>query len=162
MQRRDFLRFTLAGAAGLILAGCGFRLRGFDASSPPLDAIRLAGPDSDLARLVRRRLEAAGTRVHEDAELTLNLGEPEFESRRLSVLDSGPRDEEQSLSARFSVQRADGAYLLDQQRLTVSRRDSVDAGDLLNSDTRREENRDELLGEAADRLLDRLSALGRR
>lgn len=159
MQRRTFLTLSLAGGAGLALAGCGFRLRGLDSPSAPLSELALAGPDSDLARLAERRLTAAGTRVHDGAGLILNLGQPEFRQRRLSVLDSGPRDEEMHLAAPFSVQRADGAYLLDQQRLEVSRGYSVDDGDLLGREQRRDEAREALLEEAVRRLIERLRGL---
>ena len=59
MQRRTFLSLVLAGAAGLGLAGCGFRLRGLDSTEAVLPEMALAGPDSDLARLTAERLESA-------------------------------------------------------------------------------------------------------
>ena len=67
MQRRHLLRLGLAAGATLALTGCGFRLRGYDQPLVSLDALALAGPETDLRRLVTRRLESAGTRVHDDA-----------------------------------------------------------------------------------------------
>lgn len=160
MQRRRFLTLGLAGTAGLLLAGCGFRLRGLDDPTPALQELALAGPDGDLSRLARNRLESAGTRVQEGAALRLNLGEAEVRRRALSVLDSGPRDEEMTLTAPFSVQRSgDGAYLLDQQRLEVAIRYTVSDADLLNQEALREEARQELLDAAVRQLLDRLRTL---
>ncbi|MGJ7457411.1 LPS assembly lipoprotein LptE [Halomonas sp. MA07-2] len=160
MQRRNFLTLGLAGSAGLALAGCGFRLRGFGEPTEVIDELALAGPDSDLSRLVRERLEAAGTRVHGGAERVLNLGQPEFQRRNLSVMDSGPREEEMTLIAPFSVQRtSDGAYLLDQQRLEVSTRYTVSDANLLIQDDLREEARQQLHETAVRQLLDRLRSL---
>lgn len=159
MQRRTFLTLGLVGSAGLALAGCGFHLRGLDSPAAPLNELALAGPDSDLARRVKQRLVAAGTRVHDGAGLILNLGSPDIRQRRVSVLASGPRDEEMRLVTPFSVQRADGAYLLDQQRLEVGRRYSVDDGDLLGREERRDTVREELLDEAVLQLIERLRSL---
>jgi LPS-assembly lipoprotein len=160
MQRRTFLTLGLAGTAGLALSGCGFRLRGFDQPAGVTDELALAGPDSDLARLARERLEAAGTRVHDDAPRVLNLGQPEIRRRSLSVLDTGPREEEMTLIAHFSVQRrGDGAYLLDQQRLEVSTRYTVSDSNLLIQDDLREEALNELRESAVRQLLDRLRNL---
>lgn len=159
MQRRTFLTLGLAGTAGLALTGCGFHLRGLGASSAPVGELALAGPDSDLARLARRRLTSAGTRVHDGAGLTLNLGNPDIRQRRVSVLDSGPRDEVMELAAPFSVQRADGAYLLNQQRLEVNRRYSVDDGDLLGREDSRDNAREALLEDAVRQLIERLRSL---
>lgn len=160
MQRRTLLGLSLVGAAGLALSGCGFRLRGFDTPEAQLDDLALAGTDSDLARLIRERLEDAGTRVHGGAERVLTLGQPDVRHRRLSVLDTGPREEEMTLSAPFSVQRAgDGAYLLDQQRLDVSTRYTVSDANLLIQDDLREEALDELREAAVRQLLNRLRAL---
>ena len=162
MQRRTFLTLGLAGGAGLALGGCGFRLRGFDEPAAVIDALALAGPDSELSRLVRERLEAAGTRVDDGADRVLTLGQPEFQRRGLSVLDSGPREEEMTLTAPFSVQRrSDGAYLLDQQRLEVTTRYTVSDANLLTQDDLREEARRELLDAAVRQLLDRLRSLPR-
>lgn len=160
MQRRTFLSFTLAGIAGLGLAGCGFRLRGLDGPEASLDELALAGADSDLARLLRERLEAGGTRVHAGAARLLTLGNETFRERRLSVLDSGPRDEEMTLYVPFSVQRRrDGAYLLDRQTLEVSTRYTVTDSDLLGQDDRRDEARQALRRDALQQLLDRLRRL---
>ena len=162
MQRRTFLHLGLAGAAGLGLSGCGFRLRGFDQPATEPGELALAGPDSELSRLARERLEAVGTRVYDGAAQILNLGQPEFQRRRLGVLDSGPREEELTLEAPFSVQRArDGAYLLDQQRLEVSTRYTVSDANLLIQEDLREEARRELRDAAVRQLLDRLRSLSR-
>lgn len=160
MQRRTLLQLGLAAGASLALAGCGFRLRGLDQPVVAIDALALQGADSDLARQVARRLESAGTRIDEQADLMLNLGQESFRERRLSVLDSGPRDLEMTLEVPFSVQRrADGAYLLDQQRLEVSERLTVNDDELLAQDDLREATRERLRDQAVRQLLDRLRAL---
>ncbi|MBE0487435.1 MAG: hypothetical protein IBX53_00020 [Halomonas sp.] len=160
MQRRNFLTLGLAGTAGLALAGCGFRLRGFDEPATVIDDLSLAGPDSDFSRLARERLEATGTRVHGGAERVLNLGQADFQRRNLSVMDSGPREEEMTLNIPFSVQRtSDGAYLLDQQRLEVATRYTVSDANLLIQDDLREEARQQLREAAVRQLLDRLRSL---
>ncbi|MDT8878452.1 LPS assembly lipoprotein LptE [Halomonas saccharevitans] len=160
MQRRHLLRLGLAAGATLALAGCGFRLRGYDQPLVSLDALALAGPETDLRRLVTRRLEGAGTRVHDGATRVLNLGSEAFRERRLGGLDSGPRELELTLEVPFSVQRrSDGAYLLDQQRLEVRERLTVNDDELLSQDAERETARERLRSEATRQLLDRLRAL---
>ncbi len=162
MQRRTFLTLGLAGIAGLVLTGCGFQLRGFDEPTSGIDELALAGPDSEFSRLARERLEASGTRVHEGAARVLNLGQEETRRRNLSVLDSGPREEEMTLIVPFSVQRRrDGAYLLDQQQLEVSTRYTVSDANLLIQDDLRDEARLGLRKAAARQLLDRLRSLSR-
>ncbi|WP_104201899.1 LPS assembly lipoprotein LptE [Billgrantia saliphila] len=160
MQRRSFLTLALAGGASLAFAGCGFRLRGFDDSGPVIDQIALAGVDSEFLRMTEEHLIAAGTRVHDDAPLVLNLGEETVRERSLSVLDSGSRELEITLALPFSVQRRrDGAFHLQQQRLEASTRISVNDDNLLAQDDLREEAHQELRREALRQLLERLRAL---
>ena len=98
--------------------------------------------------------------MHDDAARVLNLGNETYSERRLGGLDSGPRELELTLEVPFSVQRrADGAYLLDQQRLAVSERLTVNDDELLSQDAEREAVRERLRDEAARQLLDRLRAL---
>lgn len=160
MQRRTFLTLGLTGIASLALSGCGFRLRGFGEPTAVINELALSGSDSDLSRLTRKRLEDSGTRVHDGAVRVLNLGQEETQRRNLSVLDSGPREEEMTLIVPFSVQRRrDGAYLLDQQQLEVSTRYTVSDANLLTQDDLREEARQALREAAVRRLLDRLRSL---
>lgn len=160
MQRRDFLRFTLAGAAGLTLGGCGFRLRGFDVPALDLEALAVAGASGEFSRLVSQRLDSAGVAVRDDAPLVLNLGAERIEEQRLGVLSSGSQERELTLSVPFSVQRAsDGAYRLDQQVVEVSERYSVSDSNLLVGDELRDDATERLRREAVRRLMDRLRAL---
>ncbi|MBB3182938.1 LPS-assembly lipoprotein [Halomonas fontilapidosi] len=160
MQRRTLLQFGLATGASLALAGCGFRLRGLDQPVVAIDVLALEGMDSELSRKVVRRLTEAGTRIDGQAEYVLNLGPERFRERSLSVLESGPRELEISLEVPFSVQRrADSAYLLDQQRLEVSERLTVNSDELLAQDDLREEARERLRDAAVSQLMNRLRAL---
>ncbi|ATJ83125.1 LPS assembly lipoprotein LptE [Halomonas beimenensis] len=160
MQRRDFLRLALAGGAGLGLSGCGFRLRGLDRPGPPLAALALAGPEDEFSRLVGARLEAAGTAIRDDAPLVMTLGAERIEERRLSVLDAGSQERELTLTVPFSLKRrADGAYRLPRQDMTVVERYATSDDDLLAGDTQREAVLERLRHAAARRLLDRLIAL---
>lgn len=160
MQRRGFLNLAMAAGAAMVLTGCGFRLRGFDTPGLALDELALAGDDSELARLVEERLTAIGIRVNDNAPLVLNLGPETFRERQLSVLDSGPQEQEMSLTVPFSVQRrSDGAYRLSDQRLEVSTRFTVSDDNLLAQDELREEARQDLRQEAQRRLFDRLRAV---
>lgn len=159
MQRRHFLRLTLAGVAGLGLSGCGFRLRGLEAGGGP-EALHLAAANDDLAQAVRERLAQAGTRLDEAAALRLNLGAERLRERPLGVAESGNREIELILEAPFSVQRvADGAYLLPREILGVSRRLHINEANLLAADDQRREAEAQLRREAASRLLERLRPL---
>lgn len=160
MQRRTLLRLSLAAGASLALAGCGFHLRGYGRSTLRLEALAIAGSQSEFRQVAMERLEAAGTRVRDDAPLVLNLGAEAIEERSLSVLDSGSQEHEMTLRVPFSVQRrADGAYRLDQQALEVSERFDVSEDNLLAGDEQREAVKERLRREAARQLLDRLRPL---
>lgn len=160
MQRRTFLGLLLTGSASLGLAGCGYRLRGLDTPGPVLSELAIAGSDSDLAGMVRERLESGDTRVHAQAPLVLNLGAEEFRERPLGIQGTGPRELEMELRLPYSVQRrSDGAYRLPQQQLEVVTRFTVSDDNLLAQEDLREEARQELRRDATRRLLDRLRSL---
>ena len=51
MQRRTFLRLTLATGVSLALAGCGFRLRGTGSAALPFTSLAVDGTGDDVSRL---------------------------------------------------------------------------------------------------------------
>ncbi len=160
MQRRSFLGIMLVGGAGLGLAGCGYRLRGLDTPGPAISELAIAGRDSDLAGMVRARLESSDTLVHAQAPLVLNLGAEAFRERPLGIQGAGPRELEMELRVPYSVQRrSDGAYRLPQRQLEVVTRFTVSDDNLLAQEELREETRQELRRDAARRLLDELRSL---
>lgn len=160
MQRRHFLHLTFAASASLVLAGCGFRLRGLDKPLLSLATIRLTAVDTPLVPVVRETLENAGTRITDEAPLRLNLGEEAFRADQRTFGSAGSREIEMTLTVPFSVQRQhDNAYLLDQQQLDVSTHFSVSLDNLLAHDDLHEEARQRLRRDAASQLIDRLRAL---
>ena len=160
MQRRTFLHAGLLAGTALTLAGCGFRLRGFDTPGLAIAELALAGSNSEFSQLTEERLTRAGTQVNDRAALILNLGPENFREHRLSVLESGPQEHEMRLTVPYSVQRrSDNAYLIAEQRLEVSTRFTLSDANLLAHDELREEARRELREEALRRLLERLRTL---
>lgn len=142
------------------LAGCGFQLRGLHQPELALSEISLSADVSPFSEEVRRTLESAGTDVVDDADLRLNLGDERLGESRLTRSDSGSRETEITLTAPFSVQRAsDSAYLLNQQQLEVSTTVLLSTDDLYSVDQVRSEAIQRLRRDAANQLIDRLTAL---
>ncbi len=160
MQRRTFLGLLMATAGSLGLAGCGFRLRGWETQEAVIDELDVAGSDSELARLLVARLTSAGTRVHDQAPMVVNLGPEQYQERQLGVLDRGPREMEAVLRVPFSVQRRrDGAYAIAQQQVQAEVRFVLNDDNLLGHDELREEVRQELQRDLLRQLVERLRAL---
>ncbi|WP_110648422.1 LPS assembly lipoprotein LptE [Salinicola peritrichatus] len=159
MTRRPVL-IGLIALALTALAGCGFQLRGLHQPELALSEISLSANVSPFSEEVRRTLESAGTDVVDDADLRLNLGDERLGESRLTRSDSGSRETEITLTAPFSVQRAsDSAYLLNQQRLEVSTTVLLSTDDLYSVDQVRSEAIQRLRRDAANQLIDRLTAL---
>lgn len=159
MTRRPVLIGLIALALSA-LAGCGFQLRGLHQPELALSEISLSADVSPFSEEVRRTLESAGTDVVDDADLRLNLGDERLGESRLTRSDSGSRETEITLTAPFSVQRAsDSAYLLNQQQLEVSTTVLLSTDDLYSVDQVRSEAIQRLRRDAANQLIDRLTAL---
>jgi len=159
MMRRTVLTGLLAVSLAT-LAGCGFQLRGLNQPALGIEEIGLSANVSPFSEEVKRTLENAGTRITDDADLRLNLGDEKLSENRLTRADSGSRETRLTLTAPFSVQRvSDSAYLLNQQQLETSTTvllspDDIYSGEEVRSDAVRQLRRD-----AATQLVDRLNAL---
>lgn len=160
MQRRHFLGLTLASGAALLLAGCGFHLRGVGGEVLSLDSLALDGADSPFAEQLAKRLESLGTRVDETASLRLNLGGEDVNIRQVGVLDTGSQDQQLVLRIPYSIQRAsDGAYLADRQAVEVLEEFSITDDNLLSQDELRTDALENARREAVRQMVDRLRAI---
>ena len=160
MQRRHFLGLTLASGAALLLAGCGFHLRGVGGEVLSLDSLALDGADTPFAEQLTKRLESLGTRVDETASLRLNLGGEDVSIRQVGVLDTGSQDQQLVLRIPYSIQRSsDGAYLADRQAVEVLEEFSITDDNLLSQDELRTEALENARREAVRQMIDRLRAI---
>ncbi|MCJ8287437.1 MULTISPECIES: LPS assembly lipoprotein LptE [unclassified Halomonas] len=160
MQRRHFLGLTLASGAALLLAGCGFHLRGVGGEVLSLDSLALDGADTPFAEQLTKRLESLGTRVDETASLRLNLGGEDVSIRQVGVLDTGSQDQQLVLRIPYSIQRAsDGAYLADRQAVEVLEEFSITDDNLLSQDELRADALENARREAVRQMIDRLRAI---
>ena len=160
MQRRHFLGLTLASGAALLLAGCGFHLRGVGGEVLSLDSLALDGADTPFAEQLTKRLESLGTRVDETTSLRLNLGGEDVSIRQVGVLDTGSQDQQLVLRIPYSIQRAsDGAYLADRQAVEVLEEFSITDDNLLSQDELRTDALENARREAVRQMIDRLRAI---
>lgn len=159
MMRRTVLTGLLAVSLAT-LAGCGFQLRGLNQPAMGVEEIGLSANVSPFSEEVRRTLESAGTRITDDADLRLNLGDEQISSNRLTRADSGSRETRLTLTAPFSVQRvSDSAYLLNQQQLETSTTVLLSTDDIYSGEETRTAAVEQLRRDAASQLIDRLDAL---
>ena len=89
---RNLFIFTL-----LLLAGCGFHLRGSAELPPALSEIAVKDGATDIAPDLRYALENAGVRVSDSAAMVLQIRAEQYDKRVLSV-DSVGRAREYDLS----------------------------------------------------------------
>lgn len=159
MMRRTALAGLMAVSL-TVLAGCGFQLRGLHQPALNIPELSLSANVSPFSEEVRRSLESAGTRVVENADLRLNLGDERIGENRLTRSDSGSRETSITLTAPFSVQRvSDSAYLLNQQQLEVSTTVLLSTDDIYSGEEARTDAIERLRRDAATQLIDRLDAL---
>ncbi|WP_110708679.1 LPS assembly lipoprotein LptE [Salinicola sp. CR57] len=159
MMRRTALAGLMAVSL-TVLAGCGFQLRGLHQPALGIQELSLNANISPFSEEVRRSLESAGTRVVENADLRLNLGDERIGENRLTRSDSGSRETSITLTAPFSVQRvSDSAYLLNQQQLEVSTTVLLSTDDIYSGEEARTDAIEQLRRDAATQLIDRLDAL---
>lgn len=121
----------------LLLAGCGFHLRG-QAQLPPamsVTYIKSEDPRSPFIRALRDSLEANGAEVTtepEAATATIEILNEEFRRRTLAV---GPRGEERDYELRqqvtYIVRLADGDRQILKDTISASRNLLYDEADVL-------------------------------
>ncbi|MEE4659285.1 MAG: LPS assembly lipoprotein LptE [Halieaceae bacterium] len=87
-MRTDAARFAI-GALLVLLAGCGFQLRGSIDLPPDWKALHLrsASPNGELANALRSAGGSAGIEwvEREDANFVVDLGQEQFQNRNLSI-----------------------------------------------------------------------------
>lgn len=121
----------------LLLAGCGFHLRG-DYSLPPQMShtyIEVANQNTELYRVLKRTLKVSGVDVvdsQQQAQSVLNMGNEQLEKRVLSVDTQGrAREYEINYQISFSVQANENKFSLAEQTLKLQRDFLFDTEDVL-------------------------------
>lgn len=160
LSRRRFLSLSTAASAAVLLAGCGFHLRGAG-SMPSLPALALEGNNnSPLAQQLSNRLQQLGTEVNSGAPWRVTLGTPSLQERRIGGDGRASREHELTLSTSLSVQeRSTNAYALNNATLTSSTRIRVNDDDLLNRESLFQEAEQTLTRQLAQRIVERLANL---
>ncbi len=152
----------------LLLAGCGFHLRG-PAHLPAAmqrTYIADAGGDTELVRELRRNLITPTTKVTGDATTAtavLNILKSQRFQRVLSVSNTGqPLEYQVAYEVQFSLTAAGGKTLLAAQTLTLTRNYAYDVANVIGDTEQANVLYNALESDMAQLILFRLEAAGRR
>ncbi len=126
MQRRNALLLTLLGAT-LVLAGCGFQLRGTGGVSVPVEwksmYLITSSPNSEFSREVKLRFAANGIEWADDkadANYWVRLGTERFSQRNLSLnADARAAEFELTMQSNFAVQDNTGQSVMPETTASV-------------------------------------------
>lgn len=151
-------------ASSLLLAACGFQLRGSDAVAPELQPLYIGGasPNSGLGQVLRQQFNLRGTELSSTAAAAnyqLILLEHERDSRTLT-LDPRANTGELALTERasFELRNSRGEVVLG-PIMVEERRVMVDDPDRrVDRDNEASILRNEMLQDLAGRILRRLQA----
>lgn len=122
----------------LVLAACGFQLRGAPELPPEMEVVYIQADDrfSLFVRELRRLLESGGARVTRDrdeATAVFEVLRARSSTETLSVnLQGRPEELRVAYELRFRV-RANGETLIDEQELRINRDIQADPDDTLGS-----------------------------
>lgn len=145
-----------------LVAGCGFHLRGLDASARNLPPLRVELRDARaplgravLTALARNNVDANA----KDAQLRVHVTQ-QHEERRGRTLTRGIQVAEFDLNVelRYELYDGKGQLLLPEQRLFATRAYTRDAVNLLTNETAEELLWQELRVDVADQLVAALAA----
>jgi LPS-assembly lipoprotein len=150
----------------VVLAGCGFHLRGAVTLPAAMKHTRISGSENTpLYYELESALLAAGAEVVEDEETATStlIIHKERTGRRVLSVDSKGRASEYELSLRveFSLVERDGRVIADSETLELLRDYSFDPGNVLGSGGQEAMLRSEMHRYAARQILRRLQSLAR-
>jgi LPS-assembly lipoprotein len=161
-------RFLLALVFATSLTACGFHLRDkltLPAGTPSVKVVSSA-PYSELVKLLKRGLRAAGAEIADD-DVNTGVARLEVLSERWGDLpisiDAEGRAQEYSLryAVIFLFRRADGSVLVPQQVIELSRDYVAPATDATGTTTEREILADELRRDMSASILRRIDSVVR-
>ena len=147
----------------LLVAACGFQLRGSVDLPEALAVVRVEAPDtnSQFVRALEQRLQAAGARVVDDADASrlIILDERLTNAPLTFGGDARVREFGLTFEVRYEVRDAIGELLLDAQAVLVTRSYEFDEQAILAASREQDNLAVELRQMAAERVLAGLSAM---
>lgn len=150
--------------AVLLLAGCGFHVRGNYQLPDTIGAvfIDVPGYDYDLRHRLQQALTSRGVTLVEDAaaaDSVLQITNPRFATRVLSVgTDARVREHELRYTLGFQLRRRDGEFLVPPQSVELLRDVTYDETNILGSQSEQSAGRLELQDQAVQQIVRRLAA----
>jgi len=168
-RRGSAIAPRLLGAllVGLILAGCGFQLRGQSSLPPEMAETLVRFPDetTEFARELRLLLRANDVRLADapgEGVAELRILQDRISRRALTIsADARVREFVLVFDLRFSLTDAEGNALLTNESLRLERDFQFDEQEILGAATEEEMLRDDLRRAMARALIRRLEAFGR-
>ncbi|MDH5229240.1 MAG: LPS assembly lipoprotein LptE [Gammaproteobacteria bacterium] len=156
------MRLFLVSLLLVICSACGFHLRGSVSVPAQYAPVFVEYANQALGQVLQSLLNQQGFAAEDatKAKSTIVLGSTTWQKRILTMDASGqPIQYELKLNALYSIQNTDKQMLLDSENIVLSRDYSFSSDQLLASDSEIQRIKDELLLQAAQQVLRRLSFL---
>ena len=147
----------------LLTTACGFHLRGSQTTKINIDNVFING-DSALAAEVKSQFVNSGVSLATSAQSAahiVTLKETNFEKSVLSVSPTTGKVEEYQIlfQAKIDAMRADGTYIVENEKITVTRDFAFDETEVLGEFSEESIIQEDLVRRAASQILRRLQAL---
>ncbi|MEH6388204.1 MAG: LPS assembly lipoprotein LptE [Pseudomonas profundi] len=152
-------------AAGVLLSGCGFHLRGTDVDSVTLEELQFSAPDehSPTYRQLLAALQSDGVRITDTADYHLRLISDRHERVALSYtsrISAAEYEIRQHLT--FQINDSEGRPLIGPETLTARRVYVNDRDNIVGTSEEEDLLREEMRRDMTRQVLFRLSSLTER
>lgn len=158
-----FFKLLFAMSVTLLLAGCGFHLRGAIALPESMSSVSIKGTTeyTELGRALYRTLRRAGVAIVDakDASLHIKILRDEVQRRVLSVDSSGKANEyELKHLLRYSATDRENVVMVPGQEISTVRTYTFDPNNLLAKGDEEAKLRKTIIERSAQQMLRQLSA----
>ncbi len=159
-RARKFIVFTPLLAAALLLAACGFKLRGVLDLPEDIRAVHVAAP-TQLRDDILALLESGGVRASTsiaEADASITVSSERFSRRVLSVDPASGKEREFELAYTFDyrVSRSDSPTAIENGTVNLLRSYVFDPEAVIGSSREEDLLRDEMRRDAARQLMRRI------